>query len=149
MKKIESKKRKKDRSLIYFFYDIEATQCTPVPGKPDVFEHEPSLLVAQPCCLKCINLPVTEPCLACAPGETRQKIFHAPDPVGKFMKHIRQYRTDVQEVLALAHNMKGYDGHFILRIMVTELNWSPEILVTGAKLLYLSCNDITFKDSLN
>ncbi|XP_031338183.1 uncharacterized protein LOC116167084 [Photinus pyralis] len=56
-----------------------------------------------------------------------------------------------REVVAIAHNSKGYDSIFILReIMKNPSAWNPQIIATGTKITSLACNNnVRFIDSLN
>ncbi|KAK3933027.1 Retrovirus-related Pol polyprotein from type-2 retrotransposable element R2DM [Frankliniella fusca] len=73
-----TKREKKDKwTYVTIYYDIETTQCKPVEGKPDTFEHKPNLLVSQAVCDKCVNVAQNDHfCAAC---KTRQHVFHNLD----------------------------------------------------------------------
>lgn len=49
----------------------------------------------------------------------------------------------------IAHNFKAYDGQFVLRHMLEELGWAPELIMTGSKIQYLKYSHLHFIDSLN
>ena len=54
--------------------------------------------------------------------------------------------------IALAHNMKSYDGYFILNYIVSNIIPSeklPEVLLNGSKILLIKFGNITIKDSIN
>lgn len=54
------------------------------------------------------------------------------------------------KITALAHNMKGYDGCFILKSLMKNKNrWSPKLITTGTKLISITCDQKRFIDSLN
>ena len=53
---------------------------------------------------------------------------------------------------AIAHNMKSYDGYFILNYIVSNLlpnERLPEVLLTGGKILVIKFSKVTIKDSIN
>lgn len=53
-------------------------------------------------------------------------------------------------LMVIAHNFKGYDGHFILQdIFERTLTHKPELIMTGTKLTMIQLGNIKFLDSLN
>ena len=52
-------------------------------------------------------------------------------------------------VLCVAHNAKGYDSHFLLKVMVEKYSWEPEMIMKGGKILSMKVHNVHFIDSLN
>ena len=57
-----------------------------------------------------------------------------------------------KNLIALAHNMKSYDGYFILNYIVSNFlpaHRLPEVLLNGSKVLLIKFSNVTIKDSIN
>ena len=59
-------------------------------------------------------------------------------------------RKDIEEqpLIVLFHNLKGFDGIFILQALYRDMSDVEEQLTVGAKVLSFKCGPLTFKDSL-
>ena len=55
---------------------------------------------------------------------------------------------DDRRVIVVFHNLKGYDGMFLLRYMYDEKREVTNMVTIGAKVLSFSSDRLTFKDSL-
>jgi hypothetical protein len=54
--------------------------------------------------------------------------------------------------IAIAHNMKSYDGYFIMNYILSNIKPNerlPEIVLNGSKILVINFSKVTIKDSLN
>lgn len=140
-------KKRMEKFFIFVFYDFECMQEKPVDGVANTFLHVPNLCVAQNVCSKCINnQDISQDCTTCG---RRQHVFKV-SPVKSFLNYISKLGNNKTHVIALAHNMKGYDGIFIMRELVKEQSkWTPKIIATGTKIMSITCNNIKFIDSLN
>lgn len=65
------------------------------------------------------------------------------------MKYLSLNRPTFTKVIALAHNLKSYDGQFILKYMIEKLKWAPEVIMSGSKIQIISYKNIKVIDSLN
>ncbi|KAK5650288.1 hypothetical protein RI129_001317 [Pyrocoelia pectoralis] len=135
------------KSSMFIFYDLECMQEKMCEGTNDRFLHESNLCVAVnvcPVCIKCTD-ELNEPCPTC--GE-RVHIFRE-DPVESFLSYVAE-KARKFKVTCIAHNMKGYDGCFVLRCMLANsARWRPKIISNGLKLISIQCDDIRFIDSLS
>ena len=128
-----------DDSFSYIFFDVEAQQETGI--------HKPTLCVAQKSCHACAPYPWEEPCDVC--GEEKQKVFEGEDCMTKFCLWLFKEERH-QNAVCFAHNLKGYDGYFILQFLYDNAV-KPDVIMNGAKIMsiYVPGIGITFKDSLN
>ncbi|GBN93225.1 hypothetical protein AVEN_210736-1 [Araneus ventricosus] len=75
-------------------------------------------------------------------------VFEGKDTVKKFYEFLFSRRHE--GYTAIAHNLKGYDGQFILAHLLTQ-GIKPQIITSGSKIMSIevsSCK-IRFIDSLN
>ncbi|KAK3918067.1 putative DNA polymerase [Frankliniella fusca] len=145
-----TEREKKDKwTYVTIYYDIETTQCKPVEGKPDTFEHKPNLLVSQAVCDKCVNVAQNDHfCAAC---KTRQHVFHnLDDPnvcvMGQFFDYLQSFPAKT-EILLVAHNAKAFDAVFALQEVI-ERKLKNELILQGAKILCMKVGNWKFIDSL-
>ena len=142
------KKKKKD---LYVFYDFECSQETGV--------HVPNFCVAHRACADCIHLPIEDECQTCSnmPGG-REVIFSGKKTLEEFLTWLfstcqindRKEKKQCHEgATAIAHNMKDYDGQFILHFLVKKACIKPDVLMNGAKIMTMKACGIRFIDSYN
>ena len=102
--------------------------------------HEPNLVVATRLCIECLNN--TNNCDIC---ET--KVFRSNEDFCLWL-----FNTINQNFIAIAHNMKSYDGFFIMNFIIKNLlptDILPDILLNGSKLLVIKFMGIKIIDSIN
>ncbi|XP_031355210.1 uncharacterized protein LOC116179552 [Photinus pyralis] len=149
MAKNSPNKKKLDKDFVFVFYDFECRQDEQFENRPNTYVHIPNLCVAQHVCKTCIvnNKDINMPCDNCG---NRQHIFKTA-PVDELLSLVSSLAKKNRDVVAIAHNSKGYDSIFILKeMMKTPSAWNPEIIATGTKITSLACNNnIRFIDSLN
>ncbi|KAJ8032374.1 putative DNA polymerase [Holothuria leucospilota] len=118
------------------FFDFES--CVEADGR-----HVPNLCIAQVVCNSCVDFDdINESCNTCKAHRLREFKFHS---VESFCQWACQY----PQATFIAHNLKGYDGQFILECF-TRLGMCPkELVTTGTKIMYMKRNFIQFKDSYN
>ena len=130
----------------YVFFDFEAIQETGT--------HEPNMVVAHTCCSACIDLPLhmdskcqvcgqrctdcnqtsegeyaRMPCDGCA---LRGVVFRGERTEEEFGRWLFQ---DVHKgFTAIAHNMAGYDGYFLLDYLVRN-GVKHSVIFTGSKIM--------------
>ena len=132
-KEREDEKRFKDEATIkgYIFFDYEC-----MVGE----FHEPNLIIAEQICMDCINGNGSN-CL----GTCGVRSF-------KKNNEFCRWLIDQENHIAMAHNMKAYDGHFIMNFLVTDRLPSDRvhnILVNQAKILQIKVNKVNIIDSYN
>jgi len=116
----------------YIFFDYE---CMPLDNK-----HVPNLIVCEKVCINCINN------LACNSFCKMHK-FYDNDSFCDWL-----FSLENSNCIAVAHNMKGYDGIFILNYIVesfVSVYSKPEILINGTKILSLKYKNVKVIDSLS
>ena len=105
-------------------------------------QHEPNLIVSTRLCVECVNK--TNFC----DGELcKTYVFYNNNEFGSWLFHSRN-----KNFIAVAHNMKSYDGFFIMRFIINNLlptDNLPEILLNGSKLLVIKFNGVKIIDSIN
>ena len=52
------------------------------------------------------------------------------------------------KVIAIAHNAKGFDAHFILDRAIL-LKWTPKLILNGQKIACMTIQHLTFLDSIS
>ena len=114
----------------YIFFDYECYVG-------DRNEHVPNLVYAELICNSCIDFP-NPSCAVC-------KKVHFFDNES-FCEWLFQQKDSI----AIAHNMKGYDGCFVLQYIlehILTIDSFPHILCTGTKLLSIEFRHVKLIDS--
>ena len=94
-------------------------------------EHVPNLVCIQQFCSPCEGFDDCE--RGCERCGIRKHAFWE-DPVGDLLTYLCEPRPSVRQIIAIAHNAKAFDLHFILSRAVL-LKWRPELLMSGQKIL--------------
>ena len=134
-------------------------------------EHKPNFLVAQTACEQCQFLPITEKCEGygsrcrrcrtkkkdgqykhqlCEGCGYRQVTFRGPDTNDKFCKWA--FHEDHKGATVFAHNMKGYDGYFLMQFFLNNGITLSNIVYNSAKIMSMQIGNglnIRVLDSLN
>ncbi|KAB0800408.1 hypothetical protein PPYR_06148 [Photinus pyralis] len=137
MSKNSPNNKKLQKDFVFAFYDFECRQDDAYENRPATFLHVPNLCEVQHMCRQCINndTSINTPCVNWGP---RQHIFQT-SPVTELLNYIANMARKNREVVAIAHNSKGYDSIFILReIMKNPSAWNPQIIATGTKITSLA-----------
>ena len=121
---IHEKKKKKEQRTIFVYFDIEAQQ--------DTGNHIANLLYAE------------------TDQSDVQFTFKGKDCVEQFLHwvHTLSKQEDVQKVIVVAHNFKGYDGYFILEELYKQHTTNLQQIINGAKILSLELPNVKFIDSM-
>ncbi|KAJ1523119.1 hypothetical protein ONE63_001012 [Megalurothrips usitatus] len=149
MRPWEEREKKPKWNYLAVYYDIETTQCDPVEGKVDTFEHKPNLLVCQTVCDTCSDIPQND--YFCTVCKNRQHIFHnLDDPnlsvMAQFLDYLQSFPAKT-EILLLAHNAKSFDGIFVLQEVLAR-KLKPELVLQGDKIICMKVGNWKFIDSL-
>lgn len=132
--------KKSPGKWILVFFDLECTQDTETVGG---FKHVPDLCISQHVCYKCFEVnDMNHLCVECEGKENR---FFSLDCIKDFLAFFDDFED--LKVIAISHNMKGYDGQFILSHLVN--NSVEEITPTmiGCKIIRIAYKNIIFIDS--
>ncbi|KAJ8019010.1 putative DNA polymerase [Holothuria leucospilota] len=121
----------------YIFFDFETIQESGV--------HVPNLCVVQMVCDTCILDPFESECLVC---KEKQVIFRGPNTKRDFCEWL--LAPDRHNATCVAHNLKGFDGYFILQHLYDN-GVVPKIITNGAKVMTIELlrNRMRFIDSVN
>ena len=94
---------------------------------------------------------VFEPNLICWSSEEDEDIHHATT-VNEFLDACDSM-TEVEDderprtVITFFHNLRGFDGNFVLETLYDQGRAVENPLTQGAKILYFECGNLIFKDS--
>jgi hypothetical protein len=125
------------------FYDFETTQNTKVTESATV--HVPNLVCAQQFCTLCEEEPnIDQECERC----NKRKHTFWEDPIGELLNYLCEPRPWANKVVAIAHNAKAYDLHFILNRAIL-LKWQPELIMNGQKIMSMRLEHLHFLDSIS
>lgn len=70
------------------------------------------------------------------------------DVVGRFLDYCLMHRPAFTNIYCIAHNLQGYDGHFIIsELLDRKIDVNP--IMNGTKIMRLTCGRLAFIDSLN
>jgi len=78
----------------------------------------------------------------------RRKHTFWDDPVGYLLTYLCTARHWCNKVVAIAHNAKAFDLHFILNRAIF-LQWKPKLIVNGLKIICMTMEHLTFIDSIS
>ena len=83
-------------------------------------------------------------CVRC--GRRRHAFF--VDLVGYLLTYLCNQRPWCEKVIAIAHNAKGFDAHFILDRAILQ-KWTPKLILNGQKFVCMTVQHLTFLDSIS
>ena len=106
--------------VLYVVYDLETTQDTRYTETAK--EHVPNLMCIQQFCSGYEGFEDGE--RGCERFGIRKHAFW-DDPVGDLIKYLSEPKPWLKQIIAIAHNAKAFDLHFILSRAVL-LNWRPD-----------------------
>ena len=96
---------------------------------------------------------VFQPNLICWSSEEDEEIHHART-IEEFLEACEAL-TEVEDderprkVITFFHNLRGFDGNFVLEALYDQGRAVENPLTQGAKILYFESGDLIFEDSLN
>jgi len=111
----------------FVFFDFETTQCDPIGESKfgTEFEHRPNLCVARVICDDCRNRDFEGMCGRCGVPE---HVFEGANCVNDFCQFL--FNKFMKNTIAIAHNAKGFDAHFIMQYL-SENGIAPEVIARG------------------
>ncbi|WP_370606092.1 DNA polymerase, partial [Solemya velum gill symbiont] len=134
-----------------------------------LYEHRPNFVVAHTVCPKCIEKPLTPKaichkcgsrCDVCADNEDeppckstcgrREIVFSGNNTCETFCKWL--FNPRYRYFKAVAHNMRSYDGVFLLNYLINQSIRPNKIIFSGSKIMYMEVGrdlHIRVLDSLN
>jgi hypothetical protein len=126
--------------VLYVFYDFETTQDTKYSEKATV--NVPNLVFTK--------VPFTMQEYRCARLLTVWETYTfllAGSSRGLAILSVRAAAV-VNKFIAIAHNAKSFDLHFILNRAIL-LKWQPEIIMNGMKIMCMKFELMVFLDSVS
>uniref|UniRef100_A0A1I8G1X0 DNA-directed DNA polymerase n=1 Tax=Macrostomum lignano TaxID=282301 RepID=A0A1I8G1X0_9PLAT len=131
----------KESSAPYVYYDFETYVDS---GK----QHRVHLVTAATSCEACPKLFPRPRCSACG-GYTAQPIA-LRDAIWRWILRAVSRTMTVPGAIAIAHNGSAYDAFLLLGALLNGLaKKKPQVIFQNSRLMYMKCDKITFKDSLN
>ena len=70
------------------------------------------------------------------------------DSVGDLLTYLCKPRPWAKKVVAIAHNAKAFDLHFIINRAIM-LKWMPELIMNGLKIMCMKMEGLVFLDSVS
>jgi len=128
--------------VLYLFYDFETTQNTKYSDKATL--HVPDLVCLQQFCSQCEDVEDCGVCVRC--GQRKHSFWD--DPVGDMLTYLCKPSPWANKIVAIAHNAKAFDLHFILNRAVF-LKWKPELIMSGLMILFMKMEHLVFLDSVS
>ena len=136
------------------------------------YTHRPNYVVCHKVCNKCVLTTISTKCDHCGDRcvdcnalndkgtsydrppchgcGSRERIFEGPNTARQFGEYL--FDDQHRAFTVLAHNLKGYDGYFILEYLLDQSIFPEKIIYSGSKIMYMSVGrglDIRLLDSLN
>ena len=68
--------------------------------------------------------------------------------MGDLLSNLTEPRPWVNKIVAIAHNAKAFDIHFILNRAIL-LKWKPELIMNGLKIMCMKMEHLMFLDSVS
>jgi len=111
----------------FVFFDFETTQIDPIAESKlgTEFEHHPNLCVVRIICDDCRHRDFEGVCGRCGISE---HVFEGANCVNDFCQFL--FKKSMRNTIAIAHNAKGFDTHFIMQYL-SENGISPEVIARG------------------
>ena len=127
--------------VLYVFYDFETTQNTEYTDEAKL--HVPNLVCVQQFCSRCEDAEDGD-FVRCV----KRKHSFWRDHVGDLLSYLTEPRPWANKIVAIAHNAKAFDLHFILNRAIL-LKWKPEIIMTGLNIMCIKVEHLVFLDSVS
>jgi hypothetical protein len=139
-------KKPMNENFLFIFFDFETRQDETMydTSSNDTRVHKVNLCVSQQYCYKCIDNNNKD----CEDCQYRTKVFKE-DPVLQFMNYVLDCRRKYKSVCALAHNGQGFDFQFILKYIMENTKFTPELIMRGSKIILLELDNVRFVDSFS
>ena len=79
-------------------------------------------------------------------GKRKHSIWE--DPLGVLLSYLTEPRPWAYKIVAIAHNSKSFDLHFILNRAIL-LKCKPELIMNGLKIVFMKLEHLVFFDSVS
>ncbi|MDI9312027.1 MAG: DNA polymerase [Limnohabitans sp.] len=116
--------------------------------------HKPNLLISMTVCDECSLKKLDDSSYCCNICGIFENCFKSFNCVELFSDYIYNILNPVllkskTFLYILAHNFRGYDGHFIMKDIFQRDFLNIETIMNGSKILCIKINNIIFLDSLS
>ncbi|KAG8238381.1 hypothetical protein J437_LFUL018335 [Ladona fulva] len=129
---------------LFFYLQCLFSFNMKLTGDSSVFQHVPVLCIAHCACKNCYGAEDSE--TLCTIHGIKQQILESISCIRGFQVfHI----TNFGNVICIAHNLKGYNGQFLMKQAISNIKMTPEVFLTGTKIMTMRVNNIKFLDTLN
>lgn len=146
LKEIKKKKNDNQITIRYVFFDTESSQDTLIEQDKhgNVFQHKVNCCIAQWTCTNCLSMGKDSECNICREGYYK---WFGYDSINQFCQWL--FKDGPQDrTICMAHNMKSYDGIFVLNWLHKQ-SCKPEIIKNGYKLMMIEEGSVRIIDSYN
>ena len=130
-------------NVLYVFYDFQTTQYR--TNSDTAKEHVPNHICVQHFCASCELMG--DVIIDCERYGRRRHYF-LNDPVGDLLTYFCEPRPWSSKIVAIAHNAKTFDLHFILNRVIMH-KWKPELNMNGLKIISVKMEHLVFLDSVS
>jgi len=128
--------------VLHVFYDFGTTQNTKYSDKATL--HVSDLVCVQQLCSQCEGAEDYGVCVRCV----QRKHSFWDEPGGDLLTYLCKPRPWANKVVAITHNAKAFDLHFILNRAIM-LKWKPELIMSGLKIMCMKMDHLIFLDSVS
>uniref|UniRef100_A0A158P570 DNA-directed DNA polymerase n=2 Tax=Tetranychus urticae TaxID=32264 RepID=A0A158P570_TETUR len=137
-------------------YDIESMQVSPEPSTNSSNSlHKPNLLISATVCTSCLNAETLTKTNACDVCGVFENVWYGEHCIKAFCDYlyneiIPKTKAKNMAVTVIAHNQRGYDGHFIMQdFFQRQFQLIPDVIMCGSKIMYTQMENLRFVDSLS
>ena len=130
-------------NVLYIFCDFETNQNKTYSNTAK--EHVPNLVCVQQFCAKFEEI---EDCSVDCDRCGRRRHSFWIDPVGDLLNYVYERRPWTSKIVAIAHNAKAFELHFILNRAIMR-KWKPELITNGLKIISMKMEHLVFLDSVS
>ena len=128
-------------NVLYIFYDFETTQNK--THSDTAKEHVPNLVCVQQFCARCDRRLVS-----IVIGAAEECTHFGKILFWDLLTYLCEPRPWTSKIVAIAHNAKAFDFHFILHSAL-RLKWKPELITNGLKIISMKMEHVVFLDSVS
>ena len=137
----------------FIFYDFETIQNTRYSGSGNTFLHCVNYGIVHKVCTVCMVEKFGVCACEFCRGGTRKIFNNGEETIHDFITYILEgeYINSVSEIIAIAHNSKGFDCQFILKAITYKPMRvvKPDLILSNTKIMILNVVKVKFIDSFN
>lgn len=139
-------KKPMSENFSFIFFDFETRQDELLrEGDPSKKVHKVNLCVSKQYCYKCVN-NITDTCDQCS---RPQRVFREEEAVRGLINYVMEERQKYKSLCVMAHNGQGYDFQFVLKYIIENTKFTPDLITRGTKIILMQVDNVRFIDSIN